>query len=96
MKMPIGFNRENASKNNEFSIFPIAIVLGAQEAEHKTGWVKERQLHQSKDIFACILAMVKNDHGFSLSCFIISFKLCAWKKRNRILKGGQREKTTKR
>ena len=57
--MPVGLAKREANKSNVFIRFPIAFEWGVWGREHKTGWVKERQLQKNKNIFTCFWAMVK-------------------------------------
>ena len=56
-----------------------------RETGHNSEWVEE--IYRKANIFfACIEVMIRKGRGYSLLCFIILFNLCAWKKRDNIIK----------
>ena len=84
--MTIGLARKDSSKSNEFGSYHIAFEQGAWETEHRTGWAKEKKLKKKrKNIFACILAMVKNVVALFYYVFYYSLLVEYIKKRDRPL-----------
>ena len=64
-------------------VFPVLLFTSSwvheRQAKIVSGWKKDIY-RKAKIIFACIVVMVRKGRDFSLPCFIIPFKLGAWRR----------------